>query len=102
MVSYQVDENGFPIDPELRRLEYHLAELVDRFYHPLSGNTEELSQIVAEYHQTMEQLHRSGWDNCLDIEFELPYEYLPTEYLKRCPRPPVVDWGIDWSKPPPK
>ncbi len=76
-MAHEVDVFGFPIDPELSRLESWLGELAARWRGTWDQN------IVDEYHTTMTRLYELGWDGRLDIESELPDRLMPEEYLSR-------------------
>jgi hypothetical protein len=91
MSAHKVDEIGYPLDPELRKLEFHLCELAGA-WRASWGNPERQEEIVAEYHATMAKLYSLGWDGTLDMECELLKELLPEEYLKRHPRPSFDIW----------
>ena len=82
MCAHKTDEIGYPLDPELRELEFHLCDLAGdwRGSHGDSGRQEE---IVREYHVTIAKLYTLGWDGILDIECELLDELMPEEYLRR-------------------
>ncbi len=77
MSKHQVDKFGFPIDPELNRLESYLGELAARW----RGTWDQ--EIVKEYHAILAQLYALGWDGRLDIESELLDRLMPEEYLQR-------------------
>jgi hypothetical protein len=40
-------------------------------------------RFIKEYHDTYHQLRGLGWSGMLDIEAELPDEYMPRDYLER-------------------
>ena len=82
---HEVDEIGYPIDPEPRRLEFHLGDLAAAWRGSI-GHSERQTQIVHDYHSTMEQLYTLGWSSILDIESELLESLMPSEYLKCHPR----------------
>lgn len=75
--SHEVDEFGFPTDPELRRLEDRLGDLAGMW----RGTYDE--KVVQEYHATMARLYELGWNDVLDMESELPDSLMPEEYLRR-------------------
>jgi hypothetical protein len=77
MMAHEVDDIGFPIDPELRRLEKLVGYLAAKWRH----NWDE--EVVKEYHATIHRLYELGWDGVLDVESELPDELMPQEYLQR-------------------
>lgn len=76
-MKHETDRSGFPIDPQLRRLEVQVATLAGIW----RGTFD--SKIVREYHVIMGLLYELGWDGVLDFESELPDELMPDEYLKR-------------------
>lgn len=76
-MAHEVDIFGFPVDPELNRLETHLGNLA-----ALWRSTWDQS-VVDEYHATMAHLYELGWDGRLDIESELPDRLMPIDYLRR-------------------
>lgn len=78
-MPHDVDNLGYPVDPELRQLESYLGELAARW----RGTYRE--DIVQEYHATMSLLYELGWDAILDVESELPDELMPEQYLRRHP-----------------
>ncbi|MCB8924802.1 MAG: hypothetical protein H6652_04165 [Ardenticatenaceae bacterium] len=79
MKSYETDEMGYPLDPELRALEFHLGNLAAKYrMHKYSAQ-----KVIEEYHATLTKLYQLGWDAALDVESELPDELMPKEYLRR-------------------
>ncbi|MAT98833.1 MAG: hypothetical protein CL608_16945 [Anaerolineaceae bacterium] len=79
MTSHETDEIGYPLDPELRALEFHLGDLAAKYrMHKYSAQ-----KVIKEYHATLTKLYQLGWDAALDVESELPDELMPEEYLKR-------------------
>ena len=80
-MPHQVDECGYPLDPELRRLEFYIGDLAAKWRG--CATLECRDRIFREYHMTMKKLYDLGWDSSLDIESELPNEFLPEEYLLR-------------------
>jgi hypothetical protein len=91
MCPHQVDKIGYPVDPELRRLQIQLCDLAGRwrFY---GGDARRQEETVREYHATMAQLYALGWDAVLDVECELLNELMPEEYRRRHPLPPHDGW----------
>jgi hypothetical protein len=76
-MGHEVDNLGFPIDPQLRRLEKHLGYLAAVWRKTKAEN------IVREYHTTMKLMYELGWDGVLDFESELIDELMPEAYLRR-------------------
>jgi hypothetical protein len=76
-MPHEVDQFGFPVDPELKRLESRLGELAGGWRWTYRQD------VVEEYHQTMARLYELGWDAVLDHESELPDAFMPAEYLRR-------------------
>lgn len=85
-MSHKKDSIGFPLDPQLRRLEFRLGNLAAEWRQ--FESPERQHEIVQEYHAVMEQLYQLGWDAILDTTSELPDEFMPEEYCKRYPIPP--------------
>jgi hypothetical protein len=86
MCAHEVDKFGYPVNPELRKLEFHLCDLAGSW-----GERSE-EEIVSEYHATMAELYSLGWDGTLDVECELPREFMPDKYVRRHPTPPGFDF----------
>lgn len=81
---HQVDAIGYPVDPELRRLQGHLGTLAAMWRHAKSMNHPvRQAEIVKEYHQTLATLYALGWNDGLDIDAELPYDLMPQVYFQR-------------------
>jgi hypothetical protein len=80
---HEVDEIGYPTDPELNRLEIYLSDLAAKFRG--ADTLEYQDTIVEEYHTTMQRLYDLGWDAVLDVDAELPEDDMPSEYKKRHP-----------------
>ncbi|MCA9919120.1 MAG: hypothetical protein KC445_14260 [Anaerolineales bacterium] len=83
MTSHETDEISYPVDPELRALEFRLGNLAAEYREHISPEDDE--QAIREYHATMDKLYKLGWDAVLDIESELPDKLMPEEYRKRHP-----------------
>ncbi len=84
-MAHAVDESGFPLDPELRRLEDHLGDLAAE-WRGSQEQSEHAAAIVREYHATLERLIELGWDASvgeLDYEDLLPDDLMPDAYLRR-------------------
>jgi hypothetical protein len=80
--AHKVDTFGYPVDPELRRLEFLLGDLAAQ-WRGSYDRPEAQQTIVREYHQTMDMLYNLGWDAELDLESHLPDGLMPEEYVKR-------------------
>lgn len=81
-MAHQVTDSGFPVDPELARLEDHLGTLAAR-WRAAQGHLQRQGAIVQEYHETLSQLSQRGWDaEAANLEHEstLPDEFMPTGY----------------------
>ncbi len=100
MCAHKLDKLGYPIDPELRELEFHLCDLAGA-WRAESGGPRRQEEIVHEYHETMTKLYSLGWDAVLDIECELIDELMPEEYLRRHPPIPDNEWRhVSYEKDP--
>ena len=87
---HKVDKYGYPIDPEMRRLQKRLGTLAAEFRGTVQDKSDERQKsILNEYHETMDTLYKLGWDDILDFTAELPDYYMPEEYLRRHP---TLDW----------
>lgn len=82
--AHEVDELGYPLDPELRSLQAYLGNLAAMWRHAKrTDDKARQAELVHEYHHTLEKLYSLGWDDGLDIESELPYDLMPQEYFDR-------------------
>jgi hypothetical protein len=84
-VTHPIDDSGFPLNPELRRLEDHLSDLAVEWRASVD-QSEHANALVAEYHATLERLIQLGWDASvgeLDYEELLPEHLMPEIYLRR-------------------
>lgn len=87
LMPHSADISGYPLDPELRKLEFQLGDLAE-LWRGSFGDDNRQSQLVDEYHSILTRLYHLGWDSELDIESELPDRLMPQEYLRRnFPRP---------------
>ncbi len=84
MCAHEVDELGYPVDPELRELEMSLCDLAGTWRESW-GEPDRQAELVREYHATMTKLYALGWDGTLDLECELPEEHMHEEYIRRHP-----------------
>jgi hypothetical protein len=84
MSPHAVDDIGYPLDPELRRLQARLGTLAGMWRHAkTSSDLLRQQELVEEYRQTLARLYELGWDDALDSDAELPDEYMPEEYFLR-------------------
>jgi len=81
MTPHETDEIGYPVDPELRALEFQLGDLAGEYRRHISAA--HTKHVVEQYHATLNKLYQLGWDSVLDVDSELPYELMPEEYFKR-------------------
>ena len=78
-------KHGFPVDPEIRRLEHELGDLAAE-WRGAQGEPEQRMAIVRAYHVTIAQLMDRGWDAGvanLGYEETLPDELMPAAYLQQ-------------------
>lgn len=47
----------------------------------ISGNTQKRNEVTNQYHHTMRNLFALGWEGVLDIDSELPDQFMPQEYF---------------------
>lgn len=94
MPKHKVDKLGLPTDPEMRKLELRLCDLAG-IWRCRCGGSQQEQQIMKEYHTTVKELYRLGWDGCIDVECHLPQNLMPEEYKERHPYVPM-NW---FSKP---
>lgn len=81
-MAHQVTPSGFPVDPELARLEDHLGDLAAQ-WRGARGQPERQAMIVRDYHATFADLTQRGWDaDVANLEHEatLPGESMPEPY----------------------
>jgi len=84
MATYETDAVGYPLDPQMSQLQAYLGTLAGMWRHAkITEDSIRQKEIVQKYHETMAQLYALGWDDALDIDAELPDEFLPEEYLRR-------------------
>jgi hypothetical protein len=76
-MAHPVDKMGFPLDPQLRRLEGHLGYLA-----AIWRETHD-PKILKEYYITVKLLYELGWDGTIDFESMLPPEHMPPEFMDR-------------------
>ena len=84
-MSHLVNESGYPVDPELFRLESRLSQIAAG-WRGARDQPERQAEFVREYHATMAQLITQGWDvrlAGLDPEDTLPDALMPEAYLRR-------------------
>lgn len=81
-MAHQVDQFGYPLDPELRHLERRLGQLAGEWGRVAHGIGHQ-EAIVAEYHATMQRMYDLGWRGGLDIDAELPHDLMPAWYMEQ-------------------
>jgi len=81
-MAHAKDEIGYPLDPELRRLEFYLGDLAAR-WRDAFGEPEQQEKIAQEYQDVLMRMYEMGWESQLDVESELPDRLMPKEYLRR-------------------
>jgi hypothetical protein len=84
--KHPVRKDGYPVDPEMRKLEQKLEDLGE-FY--IGSTPEKRINIVREYHETMKRLLELGWEGPLHIEGYLPKNKMPPEYLEKYAYPNI-------------
>jgi hypothetical protein len=84
-MAHATDKSGYPLDPELRQLEFRLGDLAG-LWRGAYGDQARQDDIVQEYSAILARLYDLGWDSELDVESELPDDLMPAEYLRRNPR----------------
>src|SRR5579859_8121408 len=77
--------SGYPLDPELKRLQFRLGDLAARWRETYARPGDREHEIHHEYVATIERLYELGWDDVLDIDSELRDALMPAEYLRRHP-----------------
>jgi hypothetical protein len=82
MRKHEIDDIGLPTDPELRRLQFELGDLVGAWVEAY-GEPERQEQIVREYHDTLHQMYQLGWSGVLAADSELPKALMPREYVEK-------------------
>lgn len=90
-MSHLVNESGYPVDPELFRLESRLSQLAAG-WRGARDQPERQAWFVREYHATMNQLIAHGWDvrlAGLDAEDTLPEALMPETYRRRHEQAPA-------------
>lgn len=81
-MAHQVTSSGFPVDPELARLENDLGALAAQ-WRGARGQPERQAGIVQEYLATFAQLTQLGWNaDIANLEHEatLPDDLMPEAY----------------------
>lgn len=80
MAIHEVDDNGLPINPEMRRLEDEVCRLACEYR---GAKTEDATnEAIEQYRNALKQLLNLGWGDYLDYECLLPDRYLPDEFLR--------------------
>ncbi len=83
-MPHEIDSIGYPIDPLLKKLEFSLGHIAAK-WRTAPPNSPERERIRDEYHNVIKELYALGWDAEVDVESELPKEYMPDEYKRRRP-----------------
>lgn len=61
------------------------------------GQKENRNSIAIDYARIYEELLLENWDHEIDIDCQLPEEYMPKEYLSRHPFiPSKRSWPLSW------
>jgi hypothetical protein len=64
-------------NPSRKELLFSLADIAAHWRETQSA------RYIKEYHDTYHQLRALGWTGTLDLEAELPDEYMPKDYVER-------------------
>jgi hypothetical protein len=64
-------------NPSRKELLFSLADIAERWRETQNA------RYIKEYHDAYHQLRSLGWSGTLDIEAELPDEYMPKDYIER-------------------
>jgi hypothetical protein len=97
MCAHEVDEFGYPADPELRALEFHLCDLAAA-WRSSKDDPQRRENLIKDYHATMDILYALGWDSEPDFECHLPDELMPEEFNRRNPIPDSYSSFSDMPK----
>ena len=79
-MAHEVDKLGNPLDPELNEWENQICNLAADWRSVIRG-VDKQSEIVAEYHVILKKMYDKGWRGHLDIDSELPSNFMPDFYL---------------------
>jgi hypothetical protein len=63
--------------PSRKELLFSLGDIAERW------RETQRPRYIKEYHDAYHQLRSLGWSGTLDIEAELPDEYMPKDYVER-------------------
>jgi len=66
---------------EIKHIGTVLAYLVARWAREKDDNPKLTKEIVEHYNDLLRFLIKTGWDDGLSLEEELPYSLMPQEYL---------------------
>lgn len=79
----EVDELGYPVNTEMRLLYNQLLNLA-AYWREMNvrENLKKREEIAQQYEKVMRQLFSLNWDGHLDVEGELPDEFMPQEYFE--------------------
>jgi len=82
-MAHEFDKLGNPLDPELNEWENQICNLAAEWRSAKQRglDIDKLDKIVADYHEVLKKMYEKGWRSSLDIECELPDEFLPDFYL---------------------
>jgi hypothetical protein len=84
-MAHETDPSGSSLEREMQQLQDHLGDLLGLWVRSYE-DPEKQDAVVQEYHVTLKRLFALGWNDVLAIEDELPYELMPSEYLRRVQR----------------
>ena len=79
-MAHEFDEFGYALDPQLKAWERQLCNLAGEWRDVYRG-LEKQDEIVAEYHVILKKMYDKGWRGHLDIDSELPSNFMPDFYL---------------------
>jgi hypothetical protein len=79
-MAHEVNDLGYPLDPELRHWQKMLGNLAAEWRAVYRG-IDKQDEIVAEYHAILKKMYDKGWRSYLDVDSELPDSLMPDFYL---------------------
>lgn len=74
-------DDDFKYNAAFHEQQKRLTQLAGAWYS--TNDPSAKLRIVKEYHDTYHNLRKLGWNGPLDIEVELPDEFMPQDYLDR-------------------